>query len=265
MQEQLTVTELDEGFWLITDPGYAQPSHCYLLAGRDRAALIDTGLGMLDIRSTVSTLTNLDVVVLQTHAHPDHAGGSHRFDHVYAHPQAVKKLTTGWSNMELRFTLDRYYKDREFPEGVDAESFEIPPCDRVEALENRGFVDLGERQLDVFYTPGHSHDSLCILDLERGWLFTGDSVLKGRIAIEDSFAYRRSMLEIVKLAELSSSLYPGHGDTPIDPEIVRRIRRGFIDALADRTPSGFLAGFATFEFDDFGIMIPPRRRRVREV
>ncbi len=264
MQAGLTFNQLADGFWVITDPGYAQPSHCYLVTGQKRAALVDTGAGLHDIRALVEELTELEVVVLQTHAHPDHAGGSHQFATIYAHPQAVGRLQRGWSNMELRFTLDRYAKDVELPAGVDAETFVIPPATTVEVLENRGVVELGGRQLDAFFTPGHSADSVCFLELEQGWLFTGDTVLRGQIAVEDSAAYRRSMIELPRLAELAKGLYPAHGDTPLESTVVVQVRRGFMDAITDRHPTGFLAGFATFQFEDFGIMLPPRRRRVRE-
>ena len=258
------IEQVQDGLWRITDPGYATPSHSYLLAGHDRAALIDTGCGMRDIRQAVEALTELDVVVLQTHAHPDHAGGSHAFGTVYAHPQGLSKLAEGWSNLELRFTIDRYVAPEDLPDGVEPDSFRIPPCSNLEPLEDRGVVDLGGRQLDAFFTPGHSHDGVCFLDLEGELLFTGDTVLKGQIAVENSLAYRRSILEISRLAELSDRLFPGHGDTPIEPEFVQRLRQGFTDALTDRRPSGFLAGFATFDFEDFGIMLPPRRRRAQE-
>jgi glyoxylase-like metal-dependent hydrolase (beta-lactamase superfamily II) len=204
------------------------------------------------------------VVVLQTHAHPDHAGGSHQFDTVMAHPRGIEKLRAGWRNTELRFDLQRYFRDRGLPAGFDLETFEIPGCVSVEPLEDRGVVDLGGRQIDVFFTPGHSPDSVCFFDLEHGLLFTGDSIVKGRMAVEDSVAYRRSIGIIERLAELSTDLYPAHGDAPVDPGFADRVRRGYADALAGRAPSGFLAGFATFEFDVFGIMLPPRHRRTRE-
>jgi glyoxylase-like metal-dependent hydrolase (beta-lactamase superfamily II) len=166
--------------------------------------------------------------------------------------------------MELRFNLRTFFKQRELPPGIEPDVFGIPGCRHVEALEDRGVVDLGGRQLDVFFTPGHSADSVCFFDLVNGLLFTGDSAYKGRVAIEDSVAYRRSIDRIERLAGLSQRLYPGHGETPLEPEFVDRLRRGFVDALSDRRPSGFLAGFATFEFEDFGVMLPPRRRRLQE-
>ena len=264
MSQGFDIEDIEPGLWRITDPGFATPSHSYLLTGEERAALIDAGCGVRDIRREIEALTGLDVIVLQTHAHPDHAGGSHLFEAVYAHPKGVEKLLQGWSNLELRFTIDRYVDAEELPEGVSADSFHIPACAHVEVLEDRGVVDLGGRQLDVFFTPGHSPDSVCFLDLEGELLFTGDSVLKGRIAIESSLAFRRSIRDIARLADLSDRLFPAHGETPIGPEFVTTLRQGFTDVLTDRRPSGFLAGFATFDFEDFGIMLPPRRRRLQE-
>lgn len=257
--------DLGNGVVVIRDPGYARPSLAYLVTGEERAALIDAGLGMGDLRAFVAGLTDLPVVVLQTHAHPDHAGGSHQFDRVLAHPRGMDKLKSGWRHMELRFEIERFLTDRVLPPGVNRDTFEIPGCATVEPLEDRGVVDLGGRQLDVFFTPGHSPDSVCFLDLERGQLFTGDSILKGRIAVEDMIRFRRSLETIKKLAELAAALYPAHGETPIEPGFVERVRHGLADALAGRHPSGFLAGFATFEFEDFGLMLPPRHRRARDL
>ena len=265
MGYDFTVTQLGDGFWQISEPGYARPSHAYLLAGSERAALIDSGLGFLSMRDQLDSIVDGEILVLQTHAHPDHAGGSHEFDTVRAHPAAVKKLSAGWANDELRFTIERYFEDREPPGQISARKFEIPECENVGELQDRGFIDLGDRQIDVFFTPGHSKDSVCYLELESGLLFTGDSLLKGQIAIEDSRSYRRSIREIMKLAELSSGIYPGHGPAPVEPGFATTVRHGFMDCITDRHPSGFLAGFATYRFEEFGIMLPPRSRRMREV
>jgi glyoxylase-like metal-dependent hydrolase (beta-lactamase superfamily II) len=258
------VERLEGDVIVVRDPGYAQPSLIYIVEGTERVAVIDTGLGLADLAGLVATLTVREPVVLQTHAHPDHAGASHQFERVMAHPKAAAKLREGWRAMELRFDVQRYYSDRPLPGGIDPDTFEIPGTASVQEFENRGVVDLGGRQLDVFFTPGHSADSVCLLDLERGLLFTGDSVYAGRIAIADSRTYRRSIETLNRLASLATAVYPAHGETPIPPDFVRKVRRGFIDALSDRRPSGFLAGFATFEFDDFGLMLPPRRRRLQE-
>jgi glyoxylase-like metal-dependent hydrolase (beta-lactamase superfamily II) len=51
----------------------------YLVVGRDRALLFDTGMGMSDIHAIVSALTDRPVVVLNSHTHVDHVGGNLAF------------------------------------------------------------------------------------------------------------------------------------------------------------------------------------------
>ncbi|MBR1565514.1 MAG: MBL fold metallo-hydrolase, partial [Oscillospiraceae bacterium] len=48
--------------------------HMYLVTGSERAALIDTGLGMSgDLDRVVRSLTDKPVICLVTHCDPDHA------------------------------------------------------------------------------------------------------------------------------------------------------------------------------------------------
>ena len=65
--------ELERGVWLVAEPVHV---NCFLVAGRERAVLIDSGLGIADIRPIVESLTDLDVMVANTHHHWDHVGGT---------------------------------------------------------------------------------------------------------------------------------------------------------------------------------------------
>ena len=66
--------------------------HCYLVQGRDWALLVDSGLGHGNLRAVVEGLTDRPVVVVNTHGHPDHVGGNHRFDSVALHSAEVDWL-----------------------------------------------------------------------------------------------------------------------------------------------------------------------------
>ncbi len=48
----------------------------YLVQGEERALLIDNGFGNEDIRPFLQTLTDLPIMAVNTHAHPDHAGSN---------------------------------------------------------------------------------------------------------------------------------------------------------------------------------------------
>ena len=48
-----------------------------------------------------------------------------------------------------------------------------------EWLPPNSIVELGERQLRVLYTPGHTEDSISLLDIANGTLFSGDFIYPG--------------------------------------------------------------------------------------
>ena len=77
----------------------------YLLIGERKALLIDSGVGVGDLLSTVKELTSLPVTLALTHRHCDHAGGVNFFKTYYVHQddkpmQAIRK--------ELRKDVKRF-------------------------------------------------------------------------------------------------------------------------------------------------------------
>ena len=85
MDTWFTVEELDDQTFAISEYRHWEETHCYLLIGRTQAALIDTGLGVSNIREVVDSLTDLTVTVLTTHAHWDHIGGHRYFEDIAVH------------------------------------------------------------------------------------------------------------------------------------------------------------------------------------
>ena len=175
--------ELEPGTWLVGEPGHV---NCFLVAGRERAALIDTGLGIADIGLATGKLTDRPVVVVNTHSHSDHRGGNWRFAEVAAHPLAAKTLTQPVDREYLKSYLkvaraqlaayqraresdDRFFhlftaatRPRPVPEGAD--DWTVPGGPEPTPLADGERIDLGGRELTVLHTPGHSPDSLCLLD-----------------------------------------------------------------------------------------------------
>lgn len=79
MKNWFTVEKIDETTYAISEYGHWEETHCYLLLGLKSAVLIDTGLGVADIKEVVDGLTFLSVRVLTTHVHWDHIGGTRLF------------------------------------------------------------------------------------------------------------------------------------------------------------------------------------------
>jgi len=78
-----SATKAGDGLWIISDHG---SDNIYLVEGKDKALLIDTGLGVARLNAFVKTLTTKPLIVVNTHGHPDHAGGDFEFKSIYADP-----------------------------------------------------------------------------------------------------------------------------------------------------------------------------------
>ena len=61
----------------------------YLVEGTERAALIDTCVGVGHLRVFVDSLTDKPLTVLLTHGHMDHAPGAPEFDTVYMNERDI--------------------------------------------------------------------------------------------------------------------------------------------------------------------------------
>jgi glyoxylase-like metal-dependent hydrolase (beta-lactamase superfamily II) len=85
VQGWFAVDEPSPGVFRIQEPLHNENVKSFLVVGADRAALIDTGMGVGDIRAVVESLTSLPVVVINSHAHWDHIGGNASFDEVWIH------------------------------------------------------------------------------------------------------------------------------------------------------------------------------------
>src|SRR5580704_17282556 len=76
----------------------------YLILGRSRAVLFDTGMGLDSISLLVRELTRLPVTVINSHTHYDHTGGNHEFTHILAMHTAFTQRNAkyGWAHDAVR-------------------------------------------------------------------------------------------------------------------------------------------------------------------
>jgi glyoxylase-like metal-dependent hydrolase (beta-lactamase superfamily II) len=222
------VRQLEPGVHLIGEPGHV---NSFLVQGSTSALLLDTGLGVANIRKVAEGLTDKPLLVVNSHYHFDHSGGNRLFDQIAIHRigspllqapapeglaegymQYTERLLQAWGPYkqadDLYFhllTAERLL--RPLPHGFEPRKYAIVPTTPTRLLEDGDVLDLGDRRLQVMHTPGHSPDCICLLDAENGLLFGGDTINTGPIyaQLEDS-DLQAFAASTARLAQVSSDL-----------------------------------------------------------
>ncbi|HWZ33384.1 MAG TPA: MBL fold metallo-hydrolase [Bryobacteraceae bacterium] len=159
------VHEYNPNFYILRESGCAnyEKPFLYLLFGKDKALLEDTGAGKPDTARIVESVitkwlarnqrTSISLVVAHSHGHGDHIAGDRTFEN-FRYPVTMVPLTVEGTA--------QFYRIENWPEG-------------------HGQIDLGERVLDVIPIPGHERLSIALFDRQTGVLLTGDTVYPGRL------------------------------------------------------------------------------------
>ncbi len=199
-----TVTEVASGVRLLK--GVDFECCIWLIEGRERALLVDTGLGLGDLRAEAETLTHKPLIVVNTHGHGDHSGGNYAFERVYMHPAARQDADAALEMTAMFATPSELLAIRR---RIEAKPTEIGFLHEGEEL------DLGGRQLEVYEIPGHTPGDLAFYDRASGLLFSGDSMVQAMdvlLVVPQTVSVRQYTESIRKLAALEgiSGFCSGH-------------------------------------------------------
>ncbi len=177
-------------------------TNVYVLAdGRTREAIaIDTATPSLAwIRESLEDRGWTLRLIVSTHGHWDHIGdnaavAAHTGAEIAVHPADRHRLLE--------------------PAPLFA-PFEVVPSVPAVELAEGGEIRFGEIRLRVLHTPGHTEGSVCLLAVDEGILFSGDTLFSGgwgRVDLPGGSA--EAMVEsIVRLGGLEdpTRVMPGHG------------------------------------------------------
>lgn len=184
------VISIDASSWRIEDTMV----RAFLFVGTERALLVDSTTGSGDLAAVVRTLTDLPVMLVNTHADEDHIGCNDQFPQAYLHPAEFA-----------------YYAEKRKP----GSALPMP-------LQEGERIDLGGRSFEVILLPGHTYGSIALLDRANRILIAGDSISSRPVFI---FGRMRSLEALqASLRRLKGwwddfdTVYPSHGEFPIGKE-----------------------------------------------
>jgi glyoxylase-like metal-dependent hydrolase (beta-lactamase superfamily II) len=260
------VYKLTDTVYAIYEDGQFEEVISYLVIGEEKAALIDTGNGIGNIKKLVTGLTDLPVIVVNTHTHGDHIGGNHQFKEVMALETefSKKRAEKGQTREQMGHYLDEGMVWKPFPGYFDEEKWSIKPFTVTRWLHDGDEIDLGNRILEVIHTPGHSPDSICLLDRENELFWTGDSFYPAPIYVYapttslDQFI--DSFSKMVELMPHYEWVIPSHNEPKIEKHLIKECyeaAKSIRDGTAGEYSEGVAAGVKVhrYDYDRFSLVV----------
>lgn len=171
---------------------------------KKQGVIIDPGYDALKIINKIKEINVNIKYILITHGHADHIG-------------ALQELKD-YTNAHIFISKNDYYvlfgKKQGYFEmlGVD-----MPNISSANKLNDRDKIKIGNYELDVIETPGHTSGSLCFYESTSNIIFTGDTIFSncyGRCDLEsgDFSEMKKSLNKIFNLFNDDTIIYPGHGE-----------------------------------------------------
>jgi glyoxylase-like metal-dependent hydrolase (beta-lactamase superfamily II) len=237
------VYRIRPGVFAIYEPHQLEEVISYLIVGRDKALLFDTGMGIGNIQAVVAGLTKLPVSVLNSHTHNDHVGDNWRFSDVYGMDTDFTRANARGSREDAQAELAPGEICGALPLNFDAKAYATKPFHIAHWLHDGDKMDSGGRTLQIVATPGHTPDAVALLDEKNGLLFTGDTFYKGPIYLyrpeTDLDAYVLSVQKVAAMAPRLQLLLPSHNEPVADPGYlpklvmaIQQVRRREVKAIS---------------------------------
>jgi len=255
MSQWFTIEKIDESTFAISEYGHYENMHSYLLIGKTHGLLIDTGLGIGNIKKEVELLTDLPIKVVTTHVHWDHIGGHGQFEDISVHIDDAQWLKNGIPlpiNV-IRNSVIQEPFSKTPPKEFNIYNYEVYKGIPTSILEDNQIIDIGERKIKVMHTPGHSPGHICLYEEDRGYLYSGDLIYLGTLYAfypsTDPIRFKESIDKISKLNNINKIL-PSHNTLDVPINVIERIKNAFEEIEKNNL---IAHGSGIFKYGDFNI------------
>ncbi len=215
----------------IYEPHQSEETISYLIVGKKKAMLFDTGMGIGDLRRVTAELTRLPILVLNSHTHDDHVGDNWQFKTIYGMNTDFTRQNARGSRADAQAEVAPGEICGQLPKGFDPKTYTTRPWKIALYLKDGDHIELGGRSLEVLATPGHTPDAISVLDRANGLLFTGDTYYPATIWLyrpETNFDdYASSIRRLAALTPQIKMVLGAHNIPVAAPSVLPRLVLAF--------------------------------------
>lgn len=202
------VNYVEQKTYVIEEKISSQYNNSFLLIGNNRALMFDTGAGENEavngskIKYIIDQLTDKPVSLLLSHFHFDHNQNVGEFDHIVFPdlPFLKEKID---ENDIYKFSEEELFLTS-FPKEVKVNEWFPLNSD----------IDLGDRTIQIVNIPGHTKESVAIIDKTNKLAFLGDYLYTGSLFIfneADFKPYMESVNHLISILNDEYRLFGAHG------------------------------------------------------
>ena len=161
-------------------------TNCYLYGDEStkEVGIIDPGIDSHNVKSVINREGYKPVYLIGTHAHHDHIQCADDIMDYFNIPLLINDI--GISKVE-----------------------------NINFVKENDVIEIGAERLHVIETPGHTKNDIMLIDYKNMLIFTGDTLLRGRLPRQltnynNLMASIRKILFYPKISD-EFKIYPGHG------------------------------------------------------
>ncbi len=199
-----------------------------LIVGEEKALLLDTGYGIDHLDKTIAQITDLPLIVVNSHGHVDHVLGNRFFDEAYLHPADIE-VYQHHTTQDRKLDICNMQNEHPelFPADFSSDEYLAEHKTKMLPMNEGDVFDLGGVRLTVIHAPGHTLGGIALLDDRDRLLLAGDAISPHVwMLLQESTnvaTYIQSLQKLQKLNNQYDAIIAGHVPVLLPNEMIDRL------------------------------------------
>lgn len=147
-----------------------------LLIGSKKALVLDTCYGIGNLYQEIRNITDLPLLVINSHGHMDHSCGNYQFDEVFISSKDYE-LAKNHNSIEWRKrNIATAMKNNVLPDGFDEKTYIERREGNLKFLDDIKEFSLGDISIEIISASGHTAGSIAIYCKELKLMIVSDAI-----------------------------------------------------------------------------------------